>query len=57
MLFSSGTGYLVFNGWLPDDDIRLAVLANEDTADLDHVLTEMLHAAFSGWQSAEGRCH
>ena len=27
-------GYLAFNAWLPDHDIRLAVLVNEETTDL-----------------------
>lgn len=48
--FHSGDnpGYLAFSAWLPDDDVRLVVLANEETTDLGQALTEMLHAAFSG---------
>lgn len=35
-------GYLAFNGWLPDDDIQMAVLINEEeTTDREQVLAEL----------------
>jgi CubicO group peptidase (beta-lactamase class C family) len=40
-------GYLAFNAWLPDHDIRLAVLVNEETTDLDELLGELLRLAVS----------
>jgi CubicO group peptidase (beta-lactamase class C family) len=40
-------GYQAFNAWLPDDEIRLAILVNEDTVDLDGLLGEILPRAFS----------
>lgn len=40
-------GYQAFNAWLPDDELRLAVLLNEETVDLDGLLGEILPLAFS----------
>jgi hypothetical protein len=38
-------GYLAFNAWLPDDGIRLAVLVNEETTDLDRLRGELVRDA------------
>lgn len=39
-------GYRSVNAWFPDDDVRLAVLSNEDTADLDPIVHKLIKAAF-----------
>jgi hypothetical protein len=44
-------GYLAFNAWLPDHDIRLAVLVNDETTDLDELLGELLRLAVSNQTS------
>jgi CubicO group peptidase (beta-lactamase class C family) len=38
-------GYLAFNGWLPDDDIQIAVLINDETTDRDRVVAELAELA------------
>ena len=36
-------GYLAFNAWLPDDEIRLAVLVNEGTTDIGRLAGELVN--------------
>jgi CubicO group peptidase (beta-lactamase class C family) len=38
-------GYRSFNAWLPDDDARLAVLSNEEAADLDPIVRDLIRTA------------
>jgi CubicO group peptidase (beta-lactamase class C family) len=48
MFFHPGDnpGYLAFNGWLPDDDVQIALLANdEETVDRGRLLTELFEIA------------
>jgi CubicO group peptidase (beta-lactamase class C family) len=41
-------GYLAFNAWLPDDDVQIALLANEEeTVDRDRLLTELFEIALT----------
>lgn len=41
-------GYRSINAWFPDDDVRLAVLSNEEATDLDPVLHHLIKTAFPG---------
>jgi CubicO group peptidase (beta-lactamase class C family) len=48
--FHSGgnPGYVAFNAWLPDDDIRVALCSNDQAAGIDQILTQALHEALAG---------
>ena len=39
------SGYLAFNAWLPDEQITLAVLANDQAADIFQAVADMLELA------------
>ena len=39
-------GFVAINAWFPDDDVRLAVVSNEETTDLMPVIRQALAAAF-----------
>jgi hypothetical protein len=39
-------GFVAVNAWFPDDDVRLAVVSNEETTDLMAVIREALATAF-----------
>lgn len=41
-------GYHSFNAWFPDDGVRLAVLSNEETSDLDPIVHDLIRTAFPG---------
>jgi CubicO group peptidase (beta-lactamase class C family) len=50
MFFHPGDnpGYLAFNGWLPDNDVQIALLANdEETVDRGRLLTELFDIALA----------
>lgn len=40
-------GYRSANAWFPDDDVRLAVLSNEETTDLDPIIHNLIKTAFA----------
>jgi CubicO group peptidase (beta-lactamase class C family) len=42
------SGFCSLNAWFPDDDVRLAVLSNEGTADLDPIVADLIQTAFPG---------
>ena len=50
-LFHPGdnAGFVALNAWLPDDDIQLVVLSNEESTDLGPVVRAMLQMAINGW--------
>ncbi|HYB18255.1 MAG TPA: serine hydrolase domain-containing protein [Streptosporangiaceae bacterium] len=39
-------GYRSINAWFPDDGLRLVVLSNEDAADLDPIVHDLIRTAF-----------
>jgi hypothetical protein len=39
-------GYRTINAWFPDDGVCLAVLSNEDGADLDPIVRDLIRTAF-----------
>jgi CubicO group peptidase (beta-lactamase class C family) len=39
-------GFVAVNAWFPDDDVRLAVVSNEETTDLMAILRQALATAF-----------
>ena len=41
-------GYVAFNAWLPDDDIRVALCSNDEATEISQVLTQALHVALGG---------
>jgi hypothetical protein len=39
-------GFVAVNVWYPDDDVRLAVVSNEETTDLIEIIWETMATAF-----------
>jgi CubicO group peptidase (beta-lactamase class C family) len=39
-------GFLALNAWFPRDDVRLVLLTNEETTDMEAIIGQMLEAAF-----------
>jgi CubicO group peptidase (beta-lactamase class C family) len=39
-------GYLAFNAWSPDDDVRLIMLSNEETIPAESLLHDLIRTAF-----------
>ena len=48
VIFHTGDniGFLAINGWFRDEDVRFAVLSNEETADMQALVRHVIMAAF-----------
>ncbi len=47
-------GYRCFNGWFPDDDVRLAMLSNDDTTRFDPTVDAFIQTAFPTSEGPNG---
>jgi len=50
MIFHTGgnAGFVTVNAWFPDEDLRVVILANDESVDLLAVASQLLGIAFSG---------
>jgi CubicO group peptidase (beta-lactamase class C family) len=39
-------GYLAYNAWFPDDDVRLVMLSNEETIPVESLVHDLIRTAF-----------